>query len=149
MSDEAPAATYVDTSALAKWYIDEPRSEDFERWIRDARQPTISSLTVTEMRCLIGRRCRTGTLEQAQASEVFARFMADVERRFFAMTRIDDSTVRAATHLIDELAARPLRTLDALHLSTARALATPELATADAVMADAAADLGMKVVRFD
>ena len=38
--------------------------------------------------------------------------------------------------------------IDALHLSIARHLGLPSIATADAVMADAAADIGLAVVRF-
>ncbi len=42
-----------------------------------------------------------------------------------------------------------LRTLDALHLAIARDLGAPLIATADRIMAKAAADLGLEVERFD
>ena len=38
--------------------------------------------------------------------------------------------------------------IDALHLSISRHLGLPTIATADAVMANAAADIGLAVVRF-
>ena len=38
--------------------------------------------------------------------------------------------------------------IDALHLSIAHHLGLPTIATADAVVADAAADIGLAVVRF-
>ena len=38
--------------------------------------------------------------------------------------------------------------IDALHLSIVRHLGLPTIATADAVVADAAADIGLAVVRF-
>jgi uncharacterized protein len=48
-------APYIDTSALAKWYLNEPRSEDFGA--------VISRLTVVEFRCLIARRRRAGDID--------------------------------------------------------------------------------------
>ena len=51
---------YIDTSALAKWYLNEPRSQDFESYIRSQRGALISRLTVMELRCLLARRRRAG-----------------------------------------------------------------------------------------
>lgn len=38
---------YIDTSALAKWYLNEPRSEDFEAFIRQQASAAISRLAVS------------------------------------------------------------------------------------------------------
>jgi predicted nucleic acid-binding protein len=53
---------YLDTSALAKWYLNEAGSEAFVEFLQGLGAALISSLTVTEMRCLLSRRRRMGDL---------------------------------------------------------------------------------------
>ena len=53
---------YLDTSALAKWYLNEAGSEAFVAFLQGLGAAVISSLTVTEMRCLLSRRRRMGDL---------------------------------------------------------------------------------------
>lgn len=141
-------AVYVDTSALAKWYVREQGSDEFEAWIRDADAATISSLTRVEMRCFLARRRRMGSLEASTESAAHDLFMEDIEQRHLLVERIDDRDVRAAAHLIGRLARHPLRTLDAIHLAVCTSRGIERLATADSVMADAAEELGIDVRRF-
>lgn len=47
---------YIDTSALAKWYLPEAGSEAFAEWMGQWEDTCISSLTITEFRCLLARR---------------------------------------------------------------------------------------------
>jgi predicted nucleic acid-binding protein len=142
-------AAYVDTSALAKWYVPEPGSDELEAWIRAAPTPTISSLTLVEMRCLLARRQRAGSLSERQVSRAHGRLLQDIDQRHLIVEPAEDGDVRAAAHLIAELADHGLRTLDAIHLAICRSRQIGLLATADAVMAEAAAALGIEVVRFD
>ena len=51
---------YQDTSALAKWYLNEEGSEDVEAFLGERGHALISELTVVEMRCLLARRRRAG-----------------------------------------------------------------------------------------
>jgi uncharacterized protein with PIN domain len=55
---------YLDTSALAKWYLDEPGSEVFAEYLQGVDVAIISRLTHTEMRSLLSRRRRMGELER-------------------------------------------------------------------------------------
>ena len=55
------ALSYIDTSALAKWYLPEAGSEDFSKWMQHQEDTCISSLTLTEFRCLLARRWRMVT----------------------------------------------------------------------------------------
>lgn len=139
---------YVDTSALAKWYLDEPRSEDFSRWIQDEDEVWISSLTMVEMRCLLARRRRAGEISSQNEEVAFATFREDVDHVYLFLEPIEDRIVGAALGLIERLADLPLRTLDSIHLSVARNLQVEGLATADGVMAGAAHALGLEVVWF-
>jgi len=140
---------YIDTSALAKWYVNEANSEAFADWIRQQNDACISSLTVTEMRCLLARRQRTGDFSKDVEQEIFAAFSDDIQLGHIFLRPLKDEHAAMATHLVDQLPQLPLRTLDALHLAIARALACKHIATADRVMAEAAEALHMKAVRFD
>jgi len=142
-------AAYIDTSALAKWYLNEARSDDFEAYLREVDRPTISSLTVVETRSLLSRHRRMGHLSDRQEQEVFAQFQQDLEEGIISSLPVRDRDVLAATHILGRLLDRPLRTLDAIHLALCEAAGLSELATADKIMAAAAADLGLDVARFD
>jgi hypothetical protein len=69
---------YLDTSALAKWYLPEEDSEAVEAFLRET--PTrvcISDLTRLEIRSLLGRRQQEGAIS---ADERTATFAEDVAR---------------------------------------------------------------------
>ena len=65
---------YLDTSALAKWYLNESGSEQFAAWIAEQDDTHISTLTVTEFRCLLARRERMKELGSTSAQQIFATF---------------------------------------------------------------------------
>lgn len=139
---------YVDTSALAKWYLNERGSEGFANWIVEQPEPWISTLTSVEMRCLLARRRRAGEITSEIEERAFFAFEEDVQNGHLFLHPVDDHAVQGGLALLDRLAEHPLRTLDALHLALARQLAAPRLATADVRMAEAGAALGLEVVRF-
>ena len=141
-------AAYIDTSALAKWYLSESGSDEFEAWIHGIQKPTISSLSMAEMRCLLARRRRLRILDREEESSTYALFMQDVAERHLTVEPVNDTDVRAAVHLIDRIEAHPLRPLDAIHLSICTAREMDLLATADTMMAAAAEEIGLEVVRF-
>jgi hypothetical protein len=91
---------YLDTSALAKWYLNEVGSEafvDFLQWLGSA---FISSLTVTEMRSLLSRRCRMSDLSVQLESLLFAAPLGDIDRGWLLRTVVDDARFAEATNLI-------------------------------------------------
>ena len=140
---------YIDTSALAKWYLNEARSEEFVAWIQTESEAHISTLTVVEMRCLLARRRRNHEISVEMEQKVFATIEDDIAQSFLIQHSVDDEGVRGALTLLARLPDLPLRTLDALHLSLARRLGTERLATADRVMIAAARVIGFDVVPFD
>lgn len=142
-------APYVDTSALAKWYLNEPRSEDFEAFVTALTSAAISRLTMVEFRCLLARRRRSGELSEPVEQRVLGAFEDDIRQGHLQVQPLDDRHALDAVTLVSRLSHHGLRTLDALHLAIARDIATPVIATADRVMADAAIVLGFEVARFD
>lgn len=144
----AEARAYLDTSALAKWYLNEPGSDAFVTYLQALDSAVISSLTKTEMRSLLSRRRRMGELTPAIESKLFAAMSEDIDRGWLQLEPIDDARFAEATNLISRYSEHPLRTLDALHLAQAVHSNIQCIATADAVMANAAISMGLKVTRF-
>lgn len=144
----AEKRAYLDTSALAKWYLNEAGSEAFVEFLQGLDSAVISSLSVTEMRSLLSRRRRMGDLSVELESVLFAALLDDIDRGWLQRYPLDDARFAEATNLIARYPEHPLRTLDALHLTVAADLAVSIVATADGVMADAAASMGFQVARF-
>lgn len=139
---------YVDTSALAKWYLNEPKSEAFEEFIGSRPDAAICRLTVVEFRCLLARRRRAGDITTAHETRIGDAFAADLASGALAVHAVEDSDFQTAVILIRDLRRQPLRTLDALHLAVARRLDVELVATADRVMAAACNELGIEVASF-
>ncbi len=141
-------SAYVDTSAFAKWYLNEARSDDVEAFIRARRSVAVSRLTALELRCLLARRRRNREIDGRIERRVLEAFESDVRQGFVAVHPLEDRHALAAVGILTRLARHPLRTLDALHLAIALDVDARVLATADAVMAAAAKALGMTVESF-
>ena len=139
---------YLDTSALAKWYLNEPFSEAFEAFIQEQPAAAISRLTVVEFRCLLARRRRAGEITKAIESRVYAAFEKDVGAGSLQVVPVADEHLIAALGMIERLGRYPLRTLDALHLAIAQGIHCRRLATADKTMADAGKAAGLDIARF-
>lgn len=139
---------YLDTSALAKRYLNEAGSEEFEAYLMAQGVGLVSTLTVAEMRCLLARRRREGSIDAGLEARIMAAFEEDLLTGVLAIRRFQDEDVWEAVRLVDQLREHALRTLDALHLASARSARAEGLATADRAMATAAEALGMDVERF-
>jgi predicted nucleic acid-binding protein len=138
---------YLDTSALAKWYLNEPLSEEVERYLAAQSHVLISSLTIVEMRSLLLQRRRAGELTPALVERVWATFREDQAAGVFTVLKFDEEHLQAAARLLDRVDAA-LRTLDAMHLALAESAGTRVCATADRILAAGARELGFEVTTF-
>lgn len=141
-------SNYIDTSALAKWYLNEAQSNEFSDWIQGVDQAIISELTQTEMRCLLAHRRRMKELDRESENLLFATFQRDIAEGHLLCPAIESGYFDAAIQLIDCLPKIPLRTLDAMHLAIAQQLQVDCIATADCVFVSAAKSLGFEVIEF-
>ena len=139
---------YLDTSALLKRYIPEANSELFEAYFIAHAPASISRLGLVEIRCALSRKRRNKQITAEREKAAMNEIRTDIQDGILATYPVDDSHFAEALHLIDQMPKVPLRSLDALHLAIARSLDTHELATADAVLRQAAQSLGMKVAYF-
>lgn len=139
---------YFDTSALAKWYLNEELSDEVERYIQEHGPVAISDLTAVEMRSLLSRRRREREIDIKTETRAFAVFEEDVRRGFLIRNPLPATLAAGAVNLIASFPDLPLRALDAMHLVAAQEIGAGVLATSDRVMAEAAEALGLTVVRF-
>lgn len=144
----AEGRVYLDTSALAKWYLNEDGSKTFVAYLKRLDVAVVSSLSRTEIRSLLARRRRMGDLNPALESVIFATFLDDIAAGFLSLCHVDDPRFDEAVGLIARYPEFPLRTLDALHLAVARHEQVDAIATADRVMAETAQAMGFAVARF-
>ncbi len=130
--------TYVDTSALLKLYVDEADSDDAEALLNADPVLVTSWLTLVEVRRNLARLLSGPTLTRAR--EACER---DLDR--FALISLDERGWRAAADIGETLMAR---SLDALHLATAKQLGVGHLTfcTFDLRQGLAARQLGFHVV---
>ena len=129
---------YVDTSALAKLYVEEADSADAQRMLRSDPVLVTSWLTVVELRRVLARSLSGAELQRSlRASE------ADLDA--MALINPDERVWRAAADIAMEV---PVRSLDAIHLASARVLEIPTLTfcTFDLRQAQAARHLGLSVI---
>jgi uncharacterized protein len=140
--------SYLDTSVLAKRYIEEPGSEEVDRFLSARSRVLISRLTVLELRCVFARQLRSGTIDDDYERQALAALSADIRSGWFQVEPLADHHAVEAFDMISRLRDPTLRALDALHLAIARGIGAKTLATADRRMADAAQALGMEVVTF-
>lgn len=139
---------YIDTSALAKWYINEKGSEEVEHYIQTHGPIAISDLTVVEMRSLLGRHRRNKNIDSKLEMKIFAVFQEDIRQNFLLCHPFPAELAAGTVNLLSILSGISLRTLDALHLIIAKEIGALFLATSDRVMAEGAKALGMSVVFF-
>ena len=124
------AATYLDSSALVKLAVEEPESGALRRYLRRRRPLVSSALARTEvLRALL-----------LEGHEGLARGRSVLER--VELIRINDRILNAAATLLPV----EVRSLDAIHLATARQLAADldRVVTYDERMLAAATQLGFR-----
>jgi len=139
---------YFDTSALAKWYLNEARSNDVEKYIQEHGPVDISELTIVEMRSLLSRRRRERQINPKTEIKVFATFEEDIRQKFLNCHPLPEGIVTGAVNLLSVHSEVPLKTLDALHFMIAREIQAEILATADRIMIAGAKAMGFSVVEF-
>jgi predicted nucleic acid-binding protein len=139
----AGSPVYLDTSALAKLYIEEPESEDIERALTGRRDLLASDLGLTEVTSALARRVRDGEIDEAAARRVYRRLQLDVRDGIFRVLDLTAETHRSAERLLLTVGRNsPLRAADALHLAIALSAGATVLITYDQKLTAAARALG-------
>jgi predicted nucleic acid-binding protein len=141
--------SYWDTSTLGKLYLPEPDSAAFAQKALTAPAIVTTRLAVYEMRRVAFRKESEGLIQSGTAETVLSQVAQDITS---GQLRIVELDARVETEFNAIMAAcyrhtppLPIRTLDALHLASARADNQTELVATDKRMRDAAKLLGLSV----
>ena len=100
------------------------------------------------MRSLLARRVREGGIDAATQGRILATFEGDIALGHLALLPHTVESFLLAEALLGAHPELSLRTLDALHLGVVRSAGVTTLATADRVMAQAAAAMAVECETF-
>jgi predicted nucleic acid-binding protein len=139
---------YCDTSAMAKRYVREAGRQALLKLL-NRRRVASSVLMPVELHSAFVRRTREGTLATVALPRLFSRVGSD--RRHWTLVETTSEVLDEAQRLVE---AHPLRTLDAVHIASARVfqqhLRAPVLfVSADRRQLDAARRDGLTVAAID
>jgi predicted nucleic acid-binding protein len=138
------SSLYRDTSVVVAYCVPEIHRAKAEQVLAAHARRVVSTLVLTEASSALRRKVQDGHLAQADGHAAFNDLLQDVASGLFQVLELGRRHFDHAAQTVWTTRER-LRTLDALHLSAA-ALDGMPVATADAVMAKAAKDLGVTVV---
>jgi len=134
---------FLDSSALAKRYVQEPGSDQVEGILQDASALGLAIICVPEVVSALSRLRRERKLTAAQFQE--ARRALFEEIADCSVIQITDAVVRRA---VDLLVKHPLRAADAMHIAAAAEWRADLFVSADARPCAAARSSGLKVLQL-
>jgi len=143
-------AAYWDTSCVLKLYCRETDSRLYLGRIDVATEPILSSVvTVSELAFAFHQKELRGEIGTGAAPLLFEKFSNDVRLGRFALLPFGEDVQEEARRIASLCYACdpvvPLRTMDGLHLATARLAGCNEVLSTDSRMRQAAGLLGMKL----
>jgi predicted nucleic acid-binding protein len=139
--------SYWDTSALAKLYVSETDSTSFRSHAAQAGvAPVTAEVTPLEMRRVAFRKELAGGLQPGTAETTVAKVDADAAAGSIEIVEQNQAVVRELDRVMAACYRRnpplPVRTLDALHLASARVAGENEIVATDTRLRAAALVLG-------
>jgi predicted nucleic acid-binding protein len=141
--------SYWDTSALGKLYLPEPDAATFVQKAASGPVIVTTRLALYEMRRVAFRKESEGFIPAGTAESVLTQLNQDVTAGQIRIVQLDalveaefDGMMAACYRHTPPM---PVRTLDAIHLASARADGQTELVATDKRMRDAAKLLGFSL----
>jgi uncharacterized protein len=134
---------FSDSSALAKRYIADEASEEFDRLLNGSSSLAVSVLCLPEIISALCRRLRQRVLTKSQYAAAKAALEADLADT--TVIAITDEVLVAGIRLLES---HPLRASDAIQISSALAWRADAFASADARQCAAAKVAGLKVIHL-
>jgi predicted nucleic acid-binding protein len=136
---------YLDSCILVNLLVVEPDSDYFARTLSGQTAVT-SELAPTEVFSALLARERAGKIAATDRRRAWSEFEARMAAGEIKIEPLTSLVLRKARQTLERCHPKlPLRTLDAIHLSTADLCQSFPLVTTDARLRDAAAHLGFEV----
>jgi hypothetical protein len=134
---------FLDSSALAKRYIQEAGSDRLEEILSSASALGVSVICVSEIVSALCRRRRERKLSAQERAKAKQAFFEDIEDA--SVVNVTDQVVARAVKLLERW---PLRSSDALHIASAAAWSAELFVSADERQCKAARGYGLQVERL-
>jgi len=134
---------FADSSALAKRYVADETSEEFEKLLQRATSLTVSILCLPEILSALCRRRQERILTPSQYAAAKDALEADL-----ADTTVIQTTDDVIVNCARLLEANPLRASDAIQIASALEWHADVFASADVRQCDAARKSGLDVVKL-
>lgn len=113
---------YFDSALIAKFYLNEPGRENVRRTARQAGKVVTSGVAVAEVTAAFHRKLREGAVDRTVFRALMGQFQHDVQGRLWTLIAPTEALMEEVQGLFLRLDKSVyLRSLDALHLVTARA----------------------------
>jgi predicted nucleic acid-binding protein len=134
---------FADSSALAKRYIADEQSVSLDEILESATDLAVSVLCITEIISALCRRRRERFLKPAEYLQVKAALEADLADA--TVLQITDEVLLESIRLLES---HPLRSSDAIQVSSALLWGADRFVSADARQCAAAKASGLKVLQL-
>lgn len=105
---------YLDSSAFAKRFVEEPGSREVEDLCAQAEELCLSVICVPEIISALNRRLREKALTRAEYARTKRRLSEDVRDAF--IVNLTPAVVQTCVAVLE---ASPVRTIDAVHIASA------------------------------
>lgn len=143
MTKALSSPCYLDASALAKLYVQEPGSEQLGASLAGRDDILVSALTVSEVTSALARRVREGAYRATDARRVYRTLVRHGDEGRFRVLDGGLEAWRSAERILLSVGTRiPLRTGDALHLAVASLAGARSFVTFDRRLLAAVEEVG-------
>ena len=142
MADVVPA--YFDSALVAKFYVNEPGREGVRRTARQAGIVVTSGIAVAEVSAAFHRKLREGAVDRPVFRALQSQFDHDVQDGLWKLVGPTEALLQQVQSLFLTLDKSVfLRSLDALHLVTAKAEGFDRVYSNDRHLLNACASVGL------
>lgn len=132
---------FIDTSSLAKRYVQEPGSEELEEFFHSVvKDVYISTLAIVEFSAAMGRKIRNKEVKEKAGAYAIQEFEEDCQGWFNKIPLTNDLAESAASFAI----LHPMRGSDAVHLSSAVICGADLFVTSDENLIKSARKIGIR-----
>lgn len=131
---------FLDSSALAKRYVQERGSDRVEEILSSASSLGVSVICISEVVSALCRRRREGKLSQQQYLKAKQALFEDIEDA--SIVNVTDDVVARAVELLERW---PVRSSDSLHVASAAEWSAELFVSADERQCAAARAYGLQV----
>jgi predicted nucleic acid-binding protein len=136
---------YFDSAYIAKFYLSEPESDRVRGLAEREGQVCCSLIGRVETAQVFHRKLREGSATRAECAALFDQFGADSDSGVWIWLPLTDDLIVSAVRRFRELSAKvPLRSADAIHLTSAREHGLDAIYSNDARVLAAASAFGLR-----